>query len=129
MGDLAVELVGARQVDAQQAMPVRAGAGATAPGLDAKPIVEQSHEKYDAGDVAGRRERADTQRPGGVTHQFSLEHGDVDVAVGVLRDHHDIGDRLAPRQLVGMMLEGSEEHDRTLVGGDGLAEVVSVVQR
>ena len=36
----------------------------------------------------------------------------VDVAVGVLADGHHVGDRLAPRQLVGVVLEGSDEDDR-----------------
>ena len=66
----------------------------------------------DAGDVAGRREGADLQRPVGVVDQLTLERGDVDVAVGVLRDDHDVGDRLAPRQLVGVVLERADEDDR-----------------
>ena len=39
---------------------------------------------------------------------------DVDAAVGVLADRHDVGDRFAPRQLVGMVLVRPDEHHRAL---------------
>jgi len=67
-------------------------------------------------------------RPFGIRQQLLLELGGVDVPVGVLGDHHDIGDRLAPGQLVGMVLEGPDEHDGTFLGGDGVADVIAVVQ-
>ena len=41
--------------------------------------------------------------------------GLVDVAVGVLGDRHHVGDRLAPGQLVGVVLEGADEDDRPLL--------------
>ena len=47
----------------------------------------------------------------------SLELAEVDVAVGVLADHHHLGDRLAPGQLVGVVLERPGEHHRPLPGG------------
>ena len=36
----------------------------------------------------------------GVAHELCFEVREIDVAVGVLVDHDDVGDRLAPRQLV-----------------------------
>ena len=42
---------------------------------------------------------------------------EVDVAVGVLRDRDDVGDRLAPRHLVGVVLVGTDEHDRPFRAG------------
>ena len=48
--------------------------------------------------------------------ELLLEHRHVDVAVAVLGDRHDVADRLAPRQLVGVVLERADEHDRPLVG-------------
>ena len=47
----------------------------------------------------------------------------VDVPVGVLGADHDVGDRLAPRQLVGVVLERADEDDRPLVGRDVVGEV------
>ncbi len=69
----------------------------------------------DSGDVARRGERADLHRAIVVADEFRFQRRRVDVAVGVLRDDHDVGDRLAPRQLVGVVLERSDEHDRPLV--------------
>ena len=46
--------------------------------------------------------------------------GEVDVAVGVLADRDDVGDRLAPGQLVGVVLVRPDEHDRPL--GRGIRE-------
>jgi hypothetical protein len=42
----------------------------------------------------------------------------LDVAVGVLVDDHHVGDRLAPRQLVRVVLVRADEHHRPLVGRD-----------
>ncbi len=58
----------------------------------------------------------------------SLELAEVDVAVGVLADHHHLGDRLAPRQLVGVVLVRPDEHHRPLAGRDRSDEPVAVVQ-
>ena len=49
-----------------------------------------------------------------VALELAREVGLVDVAVGVLADVDDLGDRLAPRQLVGVVLERADEHDRAL---------------
>ena len=67
---------------------------------------------HDAGDVGGGREAADQQRPLCVAVSSRLQVGEVDMAVGVLADHHHLGDRLAPRQLVGVVLVRADEHDR-----------------
>ena len=40
-----------------------------------------------------------------VAHELLRELLEVDVAVGVLADRDDVGDRLAPRQLVAVVLE------------------------
>ena len=63
-----------------------------------------------------------------VRDELRLELREVDVAVGVLGDRHDVGDRLAPGQLVGVVLERPDEHHRPLVGRDRAAEVVAVVE-
>ena len=46
----------------------------------------------------------------------------------VLGDDHDVGDRLAPGQFVGVVLERADEHDRPLVCRDVRAQVVAVVE-
>ena len=57
------------------------------------------------------------QRPVGVRHELRLQAAEVDAAVVVLRDGRDVGDRLAPGQLVGVVLVRADEHDRPLAGG------------
>ena len=79
---------------------------------------EAGHVAEDPGDVGRRREGADEQRPVGELGQPRRQEGLVDVAVGVLGADHDVGDRLAPRQLVGVVLERADEHHGPLVGGD-----------
>ena len=83
----------------------------------------------DAGDVARRGERADLQRARGMADQLLFERAEVDVPVGVLADDDDVGDRLAPRQLVGVVFERADEHDRPLVWRDVSAEPVAVLER
>ena len=65
----------------------------------------------DPRDVARGAEAADQQRTVRVRHELRLETLLVDVPVGVLGDHHDVGDGLAPRDLVAVVLEGADEHD------------------
>ena len=48
--------------------------------------------------------------------------------IGVLADHDDVGDRLAPGQLVAVVLVRAEEHDRSLRGRYVPAELVAVLQ-
>jgi hypothetical protein len=50
------------------------------------------------------------------------------VTVGVLVDRDDVGDRLAPGQLVRVVLEGPGEDDGTFAGRDLRHQVVTVVQ-
>ncbi len=78
--------------------------------------------RQDAGDVGRGREGPDAQRPVGVADQLPLQVREVDAAVGVLVDGHDVRDRLPPRQLVGVVLVRADEHDRTLVGRDLVAQ-------
>ena len=47
-----------------------------------------------------------------VADELGLEVGEVDPPVGVLADRDDVGARLPPRQLVGVVLVGADEHDR-----------------
>ena len=82
----------------------------------------------DPGHVAGGRERADPQRAVGVRGELRVQPVEVDVAVGVLRDHHDVGDRLAPGQLVGVVLVRADEHDRPPLRRDGLGRPVALVR-
>ena len=53
---------------------------------------------------------------------------EVDVAVAVLADRDQVRDRLAPRELVAVVLERPDEHDRALVGRDPRAQVPAVVE-
>ena len=82
----------------------------------------------DAGHVGRGGERADAQRPVGVLTQRCLECVDIDVPVVVLADDDDVGDGLAPRQLVGVVLERADEHDRAFLGRDLRSEVVAIVE-
>ena len=61
--------------------------------------------------------------------ELGLEGGEVDVAVGVLGDDDDVRDRLAPRQLVRMVLEGADEDHWALLRRDVRGEPVVVVER
>ena len=95
-------------------------------------VVEQRADRPpvgdDPGDVGGGREAADLERPAGVTDQLLLQVAQVDVPVGVLVDDDHVGDRLAPGQLVGVVLVGPDEDDRPLRGRDPLREPVAVVE-
>ena len=51
------------------------------------------------------------------------------MAVGVLGNHHDVGDRLTPRQLVRVVLERPHEHHGALTVRDVRREPVPVVER
>ena len=58
----------------------------------------------------------------------ALELGQVDVAVGVLVDRHDVGDGLPPGQLVAVVLVRADEDHRPLVARDAGAQVPAVVE-
>ena len=81
-------------------------------------VGDRARVRDDARHVAGGRERADLERARLVRRELQLELGEVDVAVGVLADHDHVGDRLAPRQLVGVVLERPDEHHRALLRRD-----------
>ena len=66
----------------------------------------------DAGDVRRGGEGADLARSMRVAAQFLLEVLEVDATVTVLGDRDDVGARLTPRQLVGVVLVGPDEDDR-----------------
>ena len=53
---------------------------------------------------------------------------DVDPAVPVLRDHDEVGQRLAPRQLIAVVLIGPDEHDRALGHRDRGTQVIAVIE-
>ncbi len=82
----------------------------------------------DAGHVGGRREGADAERPVGEPGELIGQVPEVDVAVGVLADGHDLGDRLTPGQLVGVVLEGADEDDGTCLDRDVAAQAEARVE-
>ena len=82
----------------------------------------------DAGDVGGGREAPDAHRARLEIDELLLQVGEIDPAVGVFVDHHHIGDRLPPRQLVGVMLVGADKHHRPLVLRDLLEKAVTGVE-
>ena len=57
----------------------------------------------------------------------SIEGGEVDPAVGVLGDLDDVGDRLAPGQLVRVVLVRPDEHHRPLALRDVRSQAVAGV--
>ena len=105
------------------------GAGGEVPEAQGAVLVEQVGHALgvgdDAGDVGGGGERADPERPVGVARELLGQVVQGDPAVAVLVDGDDVGDGLAPRDLVGVVLEGADEHDRALVGGDRRHQVVA----
>jgi hypothetical protein len=90
-------------------LEVRTGGGVVPEGERAM-AVEQLRDRVGVGDhpgdVGGGRERADPERPVGVADQLPRQPVAVDAAVRVFGDAHHVGDRLAPEQLVGMVLVG-----------------------
>ena len=82
----------------------------------------------DPGDVAGGGERPDLQRSLGVVNELLRELGRVDVPICILADDDHIGDRLTPREFVGVVFEGADEHHGTFIGRDHFAEAVTVLQ-
>ncbi len=82
----------------------------------------------DARHVAGGREAADPQRTSRVPRQLAGQMLPIDAAVLVLGDGHDVGDGLAPGQLVRVVLVGADEDDRPLVGRDVRRQPVPLVQ-
>ncbi len=82
----------------------------------------------DAGDVRRGREGADLEGAGGILLQSFSQDRQRDVPVEVLGDDDDVGDRLAPRQLVGVVLVGADEDDRPGLRRDVPAEVMGVLE-
>ena len=103
------------------------------------PERERAVTVQEIGDRAGVREdprhvrrggeRADLERSRLVADELGLERREVDVAVLVLRDHDDVGDRLPPRQLVGVVLEGADEDHRPLLRRNVGGQRVAVLER
>ena len=60
--------------------------------------------------------------------QGCLERLEVDVAVAILRDRDEIGDGLAPRQLIAVVLEGPDEDDGTLRRGNRGTESITSIE-
>ena len=58
----------------------------------------------------------------------SLERREIDPSIMVLGHRHDLGDRFPPRQLVGMMLVGTDEHDRSITRRDAFAQPIPIVE-
>ncbi len=89
-------------------VPERKGAGAM------KLLADPLDVGLDPGHVRGSREAADLERPVSELGEPLLEHFPVDAAIEGFIDHHDVGDRFAPRQLVGVVLVGADEDHRPL---------------
>ena len=82
----------------------------------------------DAGHVGGGREGADPKGAASVAGQLLGQVSQVDVAVPVLVDGDHVGDRLAPRQLVRMMLEGTDEDDGPFLRRDPGMQAVAAIE-
>ena len=85
--------------------------------------------REDSGHVRRCGERPDLQRTRRVRDELGLEGGEVDVAVAVLGDDDDVGDRLAPRQLVRMVLEWADEDHGPLLRRNLRGQPVAIVER
>jgi hypothetical protein len=83
---------------------------------------DRVHVRDDPGDVRRSREAADLQRSTRVARQLGFEMGEVDPTLGVLPDRDDVDARLPPRQLVRMVLVGTDEDDGPLGAGPGEVE-------
>ena len=64
----------------------------------------------------------------GVGRQLGFELPQVDVPVRIFRNRDHVGDRFAPRQLVGVVLERSDEDDRTVTARDVLRQIEPFVE-
>ncbi len=84
--------------------------------------------REDPGDVRRGREAADLQRPVGVELELRAQVVEVEAAVGILADDAQLGDRLAPRKLVGVVLVGPDEDDRPLAGRDERRQAVALLE-
>ena len=110
---------------------VRSGRGVVPEGERAVRVQEpcdRADVGADARDVRGRRETADAERAVRVRDQFALEEREVDHAVGIFVDGHDVGDGFAPRELVGVVLVRADEHHGPLVRRDLRAQVIAGVE-
>ena len=76
------------------------------------------HRREDAGDVGAGAEGADLHRPLAVFVQLFLERREAHHAPRVGRHHHDVGDGLVPRRVVGVVLEVRDEDHRPFVRRD-----------
>ncbi len=91
-------------------------------------VGDRTRVRDDPGDVRRGGEASDLQRTIRVFLEPAFEVDDVDVAVGVLGDADHVRDRFPPRQFVGVVLEGPDEHDRSLRGRDVVRQVVAVLE-
>ena len=83
----------------------------------------------DPGDVRRRREAADLERAVGVCGRAPPRGRPRSMWPSASSSiDHDVGDRLAPRQLVGVVLVRADEHDRPLARRDLPAQVVALVE-
>ena len=80
------------------------------------------------GHVRSRGEAADLERPIAVRVESALQLFEVYSAVLVLANYGQVGDRLAPRQLVRVVLVRADEDNRPLFRRDPIAQRVAFVQ-
>ena len=110
-------------------LDVRPGGGEV-PERERAVAVEQHGDRagvgQDAGHVRRRRERPDPQaRSRGVSTSARSRPRQVDAPVRVLADRDHVGDGLAPRQLVAVVLVRPDEDQRSLVERDVRAQARS----
>jgi hypothetical protein len=114
-------LVGAADGGVHLDAQVRTARGVVPEGESAVTVKDGGHGGGigdDPRDVRRRREASDLQGSIGEAAQLVAEVVQIEPAAGVLRDDHHVGDRLAPRQLVGVVLVRSDEHDGPAALGD-----------
>ena len=81
-----------------------------------------------SGHIRGSGKRSDLQRTVGKPSQFGVQMIQINMTIGVLGDHHNIGDGFAPRKLVGVMLKRPDKYHRPLPRRNQVKEVVAIIQ-
>jgi hypothetical protein len=112
-------------------LDVRPG-GSEVPERQGAVLVKEDRDRprvaEDPGDIRGRRERADLQRPVRVFAQGRLQPRQVDPPILVLADRDHVDHGLPPRQLIRVVLVWPDEDDRPLIGRDVRPEAEALVQ-
>ena len=83
---------------------------------------------HDSSHVRRRGEAANAQGPIPMAMELEREVRLVNVTVRILPYRDDLCDRLTPRQLVGVVLERTDENDRTLLVRNEGTQAVAIFQ-